>query len=141
MPLTGSSEIVVDVAPERVWAMLADIAGWRAWMPGIRWAVLEKAFAAGGYVTLIPLVGRRQTAYRIDAVVEPRMLALGFTIGPVASLRTTWTLEPDGTGTRLTYTVEVDGPFRRALVAATARKLHDGAPALLEALRTAIPAE
>ncbi len=82
----------------------------------------------------------RQTAFRIDAIIAPRLFALGFTIGPVAALRRTWTLAPDAAGTRVTYSVEVDGPLRTPLVAGTARTLHAAAPALLEALTLAATA-
>jgi len=138
MELIGRSELQIAASPERVWAVLADIAGWRTWMPGVRWAVLEGEFGAGAYVTVIPSRGRRQTAFRIDAAAPPLILALGFTIGPVATLRRTWLVEPNGAGTRVFYTVEIDGPLRRFLVAGIAATLHAAAPAMLEALRSAL---
>ena len=138
MEVIGRTELQIAAAPDRVWAVLADIAGWRAWMPGVRWAVLEGDFGAGAYVTVIPSKGRRQTAFRIDAAAAPLILALGFTIGPVAALRCTWLVEPDGAGTRIIYTVEIDGPLRRFLVAGIAASLHAAAPAMLEALRSAL---
>jgi len=135
--LAGRAERSIAAPPERVWAILADIAGWKAWMPGIRWAVLEREFGPDGYVTIKPENGR-QTAYRIDAVVEPRLLALGLTFGPVAALRRSWTLEPDDAGgTLLVHTVEIGGPLRRRLVAPLATRLHTAAPDLLDALASA----
>jgi carbon monoxide dehydrogenase subunit G len=138
MELIGRTEMQIAAPSDRVWAMLADIAGWRAWMPGVRWAVLEGAFGAGAYVTVIPSKGRRQTAFRIDAAAPPLILALGFTIGPVAALRRTWLIEPAGGGTRIIYTLEIDGPLRRFLTAGIATSLHAAAPAMLEALRSAL---
>ncbi len=136
MELAGRAERAIAAPPERVWALLADIAGWKSWMPGVKWAVLEREFGPAGYVTIKPEKGR-QTAYRIDAAVEPRLLALGLTFGPVAALRHSWTLEPDGSGTRLVHAVEIGGPLRRQLVAPLAARLHTAAPALLDALAAA----
>jgi uncharacterized protein YndB with AHSA1/START domain len=133
MELIGEAQIHVDAPPERVWDVLAEIAGWKAWMPGVRWAVLERGLGPGGYVTIRPQRGR-QTAYHIVAADAPRMLALGLTFGPVAGLRCAWTLVPDGTGTRVTQTIAIGGPLRRRLVAGTAARMHADAPALLAAL-------
>jgi uncharacterized protein YndB with AHSA1/START domain len=138
MELVGRAERSIAVPPERVWATLADIAAWKRWMPGVKWAVLEREFGPDGYVTIKPERGR-QTAYRIDAAVEPRLLALGLTFGPVAALRRSWTLAPDATGgTLVINTVEIAGPFRRNLVAPLAARLHAAAPALLDALASAL---
>ena len=138
MELIGSTGIDLAAPPARVWAVLDDVAGWRTWMPGIRWAVLEGAFAPGSYVTFAPARGRRQTAYRIDAVAEPSTLALGITFGPLAALRRTWAIEGDATTSRVTYTIEIAGPFRSLLAAKTAARLHAEAPEMLAALRDVV---
>jgi carbon monoxide dehydrogenase subunit G len=137
MQLIGSSEIAIAAPPARVWAALEDVAGWRTWMPGIRWAVLEGAFEAGAYVTLVPERGRRQTAYRIDVADAPATFALGITFGPVAALRRSWSVSADGTGSRVTYTVEIAGPLRSLLARKTAEHSHAAGPAMLAALRSA----
>ncbi len=138
MELIGSSEIVVAAPPARVWALLEDVAGWRTWMPGVRWAVLEGEFARLAYVTIVPERGRRQTAYRIDVADTPATLALGLTFGPVAALCRTWAVSGDGASSRVTYTVQIDGPLRSLLAAKTAHGLHAEGPAMLAALRDAI---
>ena len=140
MNLTGRTVLRIDAAPDRVWERLTDVAGWKSWMPGVVWAVLEGGLAGGAYLTIKPERGR-QTAYRVGAAVPPRLFALGLTFGPVAALRRTWTLESDGDATRATHTVETDGPFRRWLVAGAAARLHAGAPSMLEALAEAARAD
>ena len=137
MELIGRAELRLAAAPSLVWATLADVGAWRRWMPGVRWSVLEGALgSAGAYVTIKPERGR-QTAFHAVAD-SPRAIALGMTFGPVASLRRSWILQPDGIGTRVIATVEIGGPLRRWLVAAAARRAQAESPALLEALRAAI---
>jgi carbon monoxide dehydrogenase subunit G len=135
--LIGRSETHVAASPHAVWQTLADVAAWRVWMPGIRWAVLEGDLAVGAYVTIRPLRGR-QTAYRVALVAPPHALALGLTFGPVASLLCTWNVESDARGTRVTYSVETGGPLGRWLVASTAERVHAEAPALLAALNATL---
>ena len=135
MELIGHAELHIDAGPDRVWTVLADVAQWKTWMPGVRWAVCERAFASGGYVTIKP-ERRRQTAYHIERA-ESHVLALALTFGPLASLRRTWTLTPDGSGTLVTHTVEIAGPLRRWLVAGTAARLHADALSSLKALAAA----
>jgi carbon monoxide dehydrogenase subunit G len=137
MILVGRADLRIDAAPARVWERLADVAAWKTWMPGVRWAVLEGELVRGAYVTIRPLRGR-QTAYRVDAAAAPLVLSLGLTFGPVAALRHSFTLEPHGTGTRVVHTVEIAGPLRRWLAAGTAARIHAAAPAVLEALAAAL---
>jgi hypothetical protein len=103
MRLIGHAQRPIAASPARVWERLADVGGWKAWMPGVRWAVLERGLGAGGYVTIRPLRGR-QTAYHVLVADAPRTLALGLTFGPVAGVCCTWTLVPDGFDTLVTET-------------------------------------
>ncbi len=136
MQLIGQAQRAIAAAPAHVWERLADVAGWKAWMPGVRWAVLERGLGSGGYVTIRPQRGR-QTAYHVLVADAPRTLALGLTFGPVAGLCCTWTLMPDGFNTLVTETIEMGGPLGRWLAASTAERMLAEAPALLEALAAA----
>ncbi len=137
MELIGRSETFVAAPPDRVWAVLADIEGWRGWMPGVRWAVLEGALGAGAYITIRPVRGR-QTAYRAAIVVPPRELALGLTFGPVASVLYRWTIESHGAHARIAYSVETGGPLKALIVAGIAAKALADAPTLLAALQAMV---
>jgi len=136
MRLIGQAQRAIAASPARVWERLADVAGWKTWMPGVRWAVLERGLGPGGYVTIRPQRGR-QTAYHVLAADAPRTLALALTFGPVAGLSCTWTLMPDGFNTLVTQTIEMGGPLGGWLAASTAERMLAEAPALLEALAAA----
>jgi hypothetical protein len=137
MRLIGHAQRPIAASPARVWERLADVGGWKAWMPGVRWAVLERGLGAGGYVTIRPLRGR-QTAYHVLVADAPRTLALGLTFGPVAGVCCTWTLVPDGFDTLVTETIEMGGPLGGWLAAGTADRMLAEAPALLDALAAAL---
>jgi uncharacterized protein YndB with AHSA1/START domain len=139
MDLIGTTDRLIDAPPAAVWERLADVGAWRAWMPNVRWAVLEGELAPGSYVTIKPERGR-QTAYRVDAAAAPLLLSLGLTFGPVAALQRTFELSPEGGGTRITQRVAIGGPLRAWLVRAPAARLHDAGAAVLEALANAIAA-
>jgi uncharacterized protein YndB with AHSA1/START domain len=137
MRLIGQAQREIAAAPARVWERLADVAAWKTWMPGVRWAVLERGLGKGGYVTIRPQRGR-QTAYHVLVADAPRTLALALTFGPVAGLCCTWTLLPEGFNTLVTQTIELGGPLGDWLAAATAERMLAEAPALLDSLAQAI---
>jgi hypothetical protein len=110
-----------DAAPQRVWDRLADGLRWRDWSPETDWMVVEGELAPGGIVTIKRKRGR-QTAYHVEAAVAPERLALLLTFGPAARMRIAWTLEADGSGTRIRQTIETGGRLRRWLIDPQARR-------------------
>lgn len=119
--------------PARVWEVLLDGRRWSLWNPGVEWMLLEGPPAAGSILTMKP---RRlpQTAFRIDEIVPARLLALAVRFGPVATLRLRWRLAPDGEGTSLEQSVEIDGPLAGPLLKRVAVRIADAMPANLERL-------
>jgi uncharacterized protein YndB with AHSA1/START domain len=119
--------------PARVWDVLLDGRHWARWNDGVAWMALEGPLQPGQLLTMKP---RRlpQTAFRIEAVVPERLLALAVTFGPVASLRLRWELRPDGGGTALAQTVAIAGPLAGLLLRRAAEAIAAGAPASLARL-------
>ena len=120
-------------APERVWDVLLDGRRWSQWNRGVEWMVLEGALAPGTRLTMKPK-GAPQTAFRVEAVVPARVLALVVTFGPLAALRFRWELAPAGTGTAIVQTVGIAGPLAGLLLRRAAQRIAMAMPANLERL-------
>jgi uncharacterized protein YndB with AHSA1/START domain len=122
--------------PERVWEVLLDGRRWSQWNPGVQWMTLEGPLAPGTLLTMKP---KRlpQTAFRIEAAVPERLLALVVTVGPVASLRLRWELTPApgaGGGTTVAQTVAIAGPLAGLLLRRAAERIAGAMAADLDRL-------
>jgi len=126
--------------PERVWDVLLDGRRWSLWNPGVQWMTVEGALEPGSLLTMKPK-GAPQTAFRIEAAVPQRVLALAVTFGPVAALRLRWELAPRAGGTAIAQTVAISGPLAGLLLRRAAERIANAAPANLERLaaRAAAP--
>jgi uncharacterized protein YndB with AHSA1/START domain len=121
--------------PERVWEVLLDGRRWSFWYSGVDWMVLEGEPAPGTRLTMKPRAGP-QTAFRIEAIVPARLLALVVTFGPVAALRLRWELAPAGSGTAIVHSVGIAGPLAGLLLRRAALRIAAAMPANLERLGT-----
>jgi hypothetical protein len=121
MDLIAEAVAYAEAAPEAVWERLIDGLHWRDWSPETDWMVVEGPLAPGGIVTIKRKRGR-QTAYHVEAVEAPNRLALLLTFGTAARMRIAWTLEPEGSGTRIRQTIETGGRLRRWLIDPQARR-------------------
>jgi uncharacterized protein YndB with AHSA1/START domain len=119
--------------PERVWDVLLDGPRWSLWNPGVEWMTLEGPLGPGTLLTMKPK-GGPQTAFRVEAVLPQRLLALVVTFGPVASMRMRWQLEPLAGGTAIVQTVGIGGPLAALLLRRTAERIAAAIPANLERL-------
>ncbi len=92
----------VDAEPDKVWAVVGDFGG-VSWFPGIESARLE------GDVRVLGMMGmevRERLSAKDDAA---RSLTYGIVGGvPVESHRATVTVEPAGSGSRVTWSVAVE---------------------------------
>jgi uncharacterized protein YndB with AHSA1/START domain len=128
-----TAEASSSAPPERVWDALLDGRRWSEWNPGVEWMTLEGPLATGTLLTIKPK-GAPQTAFRIEAVVSERLLALVVTIGPVAALRFRWELAPAAGGTSILQTIGTSGPLARAILRRAAERIARGMAANLERL-------
>ena len=97
-------------APHDIWLALVTPRRWRDWNDGVEWVALEGPLAPGSFVTVKPRPGR-QTAFRIDSVVEERLLAASVTLGPLAALTATFVLAEENGGCSIGLTIGVRGPL------------------------------
>ena len=118
---------------ERVWEVVLDGRRWSFWNEGVEWMTIEGALAPGTFVTIKPK-GGRQTAFRIEAVVPARLLALVVTFGPLAALRFRLTLSPHDEGTSIGVTTAIDGPLSGLLLSRSAERIAATMPANLQQL-------
>ena len=105
-PIRAVDEILLPQRPERVWPVVADVAGYARWWPrsvGVR--ALNDVAGAGAEVEIRPRGGR---AFRccVTDVDEPRSLCLRYGGGFIEGVGE-WRLEPVAGGTRVRYAVDV----------------------------------
>ncbi|MEU1266505.1 SRPBCC family protein [Streptomyces cellulosae] len=109
----------IAAAPPAVFDALArDVAGWTAWF---RVLTLARPLD-GGAGREIRLLGAARFRETILAAEEPEVYAYRVDVTNVPGARAMveeWRLEPAGTGTRVRWTMAVDGvaPFRLAMKA------------------------
>ena len=130
--VSGTASAASRAGAEAIWALLADGAEWKKWDDAVRWVVFEGG-EAGGFVTICPKRGR-QTAFVIEDVARAARLVLRLTFGPLALMRTSWTIVPDANGSRIEQSVVTSGPLAKWLVDPYARKTIAVMPATLARL-------
>jgi uncharacterized protein YndB with AHSA1/START domain len=128
-----TAEATSTAPPARVWDVLLDGRRWSEWNHGVEWMTLEGPLAPGTLLTMKPR-GAPQTAFRIEAVVPGRTLALVVTFGPVAALRFRWELDTAAGGTSIRQTIRTSGPLARMLLRRAAERIAAGMAANLERL-------
>ena len=138
-PLSGSVE--VRAAPERVFALWSDAAGWTAWDPDLESASLDGPFAPGSRGALKPRGGPR-TRIELTEVVPGRAFTAASRL-PLCRMVFDHAIEPldgRGGGCRVTHSVRFEGPlaglFRR-LIGPTIRR---GLPGTMAGLKRAAEA-
>lgn len=102
-------EILAACPPERVWALLADLEAVQHYNPGVRHATVEGALRTGvGARRSCELVPRGRVVERVTHWEEGRAVGLELERHdwPVDFMRWVTRVEPHGTGTRITQSLE-----------------------------------
>jgi hypothetical protein len=95
--------------PENIWALWADVPGYKEWDEGVEWAALNGEFKVGANGQLKPRQGRLASFTIIELVVGRSFSILAPL--PFARLLMRHSMEPTDMGTRLTHRIEVEGPL------------------------------
>jgi hypothetical protein len=108
---TFAATTVIDAAPETVWRILTDGAGWLSWNPTIE--KLEGEISAGAKVKVYAKVSPgRAFPVRVSEFVPPRLMVWrgGMPLGLFKGVRT-YTLTPRDAGVEFTMREQFSGPL------------------------------
>jgi hypothetical protein len=101
--------VETSVAPEEIWRLWADVAGWPEWNADIERIELVGPFAAGGRILMTP-IGQEPIELRIAEAVEPELFVDEAELDEIV-VRTMHRVEPlDPERVRVTYRMEITGP-------------------------------
>ncbi|MEX5719018.1 SRPBCC family protein [Geodermatophilus maliterrae] len=133
------ADVDIDATPEQVWEVLTDLAAYPAWNPFI---VRAEGVVEPGRrltVTMQPVGGRATTLRpRLVDVDAPRRLRWRGTLGirGLMDADHTFSLEPQGSGTRLVQQEDFRGALVPFLAASLDRKTLPAFVAMNEALKS-----
>lgn len=132
MSWVTEASAVTAAAPEQVWALWVDVAGWSSWDQTVERAELDGPFEQGARGLLKP-AGGPATRFTITELTPNRSFSNRASL-PLGSLEFSHTLTPGADGTRIVHRVTMTGPltfvFRRLVGAGIAR----GLPSVVESL-------
>jgi uncharacterized protein YndB with AHSA1/START domain len=125
--------IETNTAPEAIWRLWADVAGWPAWNGDIERIELVGPFAAGSRIVMTP-IGEEPVELRIAEAVEPERFVDEAELGEIV-VRTMHRVERlDGERTRVTYRMEITGPAAETLGPQIGPEISGDFPQTLAAL-------
>ncbi len=102
------THIDIAAAPERVWSLFTDVAGWPRWNVGIARATLHGPFASGSRFDMQLPDGPLLSSTLVD--VRPGERFTDETAFEGVVVRVMHAIAPQPGGTRVTYRTEVEGP-------------------------------
>ena len=130
-------EILIDAAPETVFAAIANPEEHLVWRPlAVTFGPLDgDEFETGATAveTSTFLGNKYTTIYEVEELDSPTALTLRSVQGPIA-VELGWTLEERDTGTRLTLTLDAEKPARFPFFPTAMRWYVDDATSRLKAL-------
>jgi polyketide cyclase/dehydrase/lipid transport protein len=101
--------IETPLAPERLWRLFMDVAGWKRWNPGVEESALEGPFASGTWFSMKP-PGQEALRSQLIAVRDGESFVDQTRVGDlVVTVAHRIERLPAGP-TRITYSVEAVGP-------------------------------
>jgi carbon monoxide dehydrogenase subunit G len=138
MALHAERQVSIHRTPEQVFAFVADGLNGPAWRAG----VLDVAHVSGAGVGAVYRQGVREPGgrriaadYRISAFEPPRRLAFEAIAGPVRPTGE-YRFEPEGDGTRLTFTLDAElGLVQRLLLGRAVQRTMEAEVAATERLK------
>ena len=106
---TDSASIVTTASPQALWRLFEDVAGWTRWNAGIERIELHGPFASGSTFDMQPPGMEAFTSRLHD--VRPNAGFVDETVLDGTRFLVSHELEPlPSGGTRITYSIRVEGP-------------------------------
>src|SRR6266536_485376 len=125
--------IETSAAPNEIWRLWADVAGWPAWNSDIERIELVGDFAAGSRIVMTP-VGQEPIELRLAETVEPESFVDEAELGEIV-VRTIHRIERlDGERARVVYRMEITGPAAGTLGPQIGPEISGDFPQTLAAL-------
>ncbi len=125
--------IETSAAPNEIWRLWADVAGWPAWNSDIERIELVGDFAAGSRIVMTP-VGQEPIELRLAETVEPESFVDEAELGEIV-VRTIHRIERlDGERARVVYRMEITGPAADTLGPQIGPEISGDFPQTLAAL-------
>jgi hypothetical protein len=129
---TTEHSIETTAAPEAIWGLWAEVAGWPDWNADLERAELYGPFAAGSTITMTPH-GQEPIELRIAEAVEPELFVDEANLGDVV-VRTIHHIEQLGGRIRVVYRMEINGPEADTLGPQIGPEISADFPQVLAAL-------
>jgi carbon monoxide dehydrogenase subunit G len=101
---SGQAEVSIDRSPDDVWKLLRDFGGIAEWMPGVETCQVD------GDVRTLGMMGMQVKEQLRGLDEEARAISYSLIESPIGNLEShfvTIAVAPEGTGSHVTWTVEV----------------------------------
>ncbi len=125
--------VETSAAPEEIWRLWADVAGWPDWNGDIERIELIGPFAAGSRIVMTP-IGEEPIELRVAEAVGPERFVDEAELGEIV-VRTLHRVERlEHGGGRVTYRMEITGPAADTLGPQVGPEISGDFPQTLAAL-------
>jgi hypothetical protein len=125
--------VETTAAPEEIWRLWADVAGWPEWNADIERVDLVGAFADGGTIVMTP-IGQEPIELRIAEAIEPELFVDEAELGEIVvrTIHRVQRLDPERV--RVTYRMQITGPAADTLGPEVGAEISADFPQTLAAL-------
>jgi hypothetical protein len=106
---TNEQSVETTAAPEQIWRLWADVAGWPEWNGDIEQIELIGPFAAGSRILMTP-IGEEPVELRIKEALEPELFVDEADLGEIVVQTIHQVRRLDSGRARVTYRMEITGP-------------------------------
>jgi uncharacterized protein YndB with AHSA1/START domain len=106
---TNEQSVETTAAPEQIWRLWADVAGWPEWNGDIEQIELIGPFAAGSRILMTP-IGEEPVELRIKEAVEPERFVDEADLGEIVVQTIHQVRCLDSGRARVSYRMEITGP-------------------------------